>query len=220
MKGLRGQLSYANVVSTLCLFALLGGIGYAAAKLPKNSVGSKQVKDGSLKGVDVKGDTLTGDDISEGSLDKVASASQADSAANAESADQAAIAESVDGVGFEPIDAEFAFNLPPTTVLDLGGLQLKATCTVLDGVTVSADTTIEDTLLHVSANENNNSVRVTEDSNFDSSDEPDLNLYEGTMSVFYRRGSGASRRVVTASLSYEDAASDCQTYGVATISPP
>ena len=35
----RPRLSYANVVSTLCLFLLLGGGAYAATKLAKNSVG-------------------------------------------------------------------------------------------------------------------------------------------------------------------------------------
>jgi hypothetical protein len=38
------QLTYSNVVSTLCLFILLGGGAYAASTLPKNSVGPNQVK--------------------------------------------------------------------------------------------------------------------------------------------------------------------------------
>lgn len=48
MKKLRGQLSYANVISTLCLFLLLGGGAYAAAQLPRNSVGTRQIKDGAV----------------------------------------------------------------------------------------------------------------------------------------------------------------------------
>jgi hypothetical protein len=40
----RPKLSYANVVSTICLFLVLGGGAYAATKLPKNSVGAKQLK--------------------------------------------------------------------------------------------------------------------------------------------------------------------------------
>ena len=90
----------------------------------------------------------------------------------------------------------------------------------MDGVTVRADTTVDDALLHVSVIENNNTVKVTEDSNFDAADDPVLNVFEGTMSVYYRRGSGNSRRVVTASLSYEDAVNTCQTYGNSTLSPP
>ena len=45
MKRVRGHLTYANVVSSLCLFLLLGGgVTYAATHLGKNSVGAKQLK--------------------------------------------------------------------------------------------------------------------------------------------------------------------------------
>jgi hypothetical protein len=40
----RPRLTYANVVSTICLFVLLGGGAYAATELPANSVGTKQLK--------------------------------------------------------------------------------------------------------------------------------------------------------------------------------
>ena len=49
MKHLRGKLTYANVISTLCLFLLLGGgAAYAAIKLPRNSVGARQIKRGAV----------------------------------------------------------------------------------------------------------------------------------------------------------------------------
>jgi hypothetical protein len=46
MRRLRRQLSYANVVSTACLFVVLGGSAYAAKEivLPRNSVGTKQIR--------------------------------------------------------------------------------------------------------------------------------------------------------------------------------
>ena len=46
MKRLRSKLTYANVVSTLCLCLLVGGGTALAASqmLPKNSVGAKQLK--------------------------------------------------------------------------------------------------------------------------------------------------------------------------------
>ena len=55
---IRRHLTYANVVSTLCLFALLGGSAYAAAKIT-----GKNVKNGSLTGKDVKNNSLTGKDV-------------------------------------------------------------------------------------------------------------------------------------------------------------
>jgi hypothetical protein len=49
MKRLRGKLTYANVISTLCLFLLLGGgAAFAATQLPKNSVGARQIKRGAV----------------------------------------------------------------------------------------------------------------------------------------------------------------------------
>jgi len=54
MRALRSKLTYANVISTLCLFMLLGGGAYAATKLPKNSVGAKQIKNGAITGKEIK----------------------------------------------------------------------------------------------------------------------------------------------------------------------
>ena len=45
---LRKQLTYANVAATLALFAALGGSSYAALKLPRNSVGSSQIRSGAV----------------------------------------------------------------------------------------------------------------------------------------------------------------------------
>ena len=55
---IRRHLTYANVVSSLCLFVLLGGSAYAAAKIT-----GKNVKNGSLTGRDVKNNSLTGKDV-------------------------------------------------------------------------------------------------------------------------------------------------------------
>src|SRR3954451_1850488 len=51
---MRRHLSYANVIGTLALFVALGGSSYAALKLPKNSVTSAQVKNGTLLAKDFK----------------------------------------------------------------------------------------------------------------------------------------------------------------------
>src|SRR5215207_2541399 len=44
MKLQRPRLTYANVISTLSLFIVLGGTAYAASALPRNSVGTKQLQ--------------------------------------------------------------------------------------------------------------------------------------------------------------------------------
>ena len=49
MRRLRAKITYANVVSTLCLFLLVGGgAAWGAVHLPKNSVGAKQLKKGAV----------------------------------------------------------------------------------------------------------------------------------------------------------------------------
>ena len=50
MKRLRPKLTYANVMATIAVFIALGGASYAATQLPKNSVGSKQLKKNAVTG--------------------------------------------------------------------------------------------------------------------------------------------------------------------------
>jgi hypothetical protein len=47
-----------NVVGYVALFIALGGTSYAAIKLPANSVGTRQVRDGSLRGQDLAPGTV------------------------------------------------------------------------------------------------------------------------------------------------------------------
>jgi hypothetical protein len=55
MRRLRAKLTYANVISTLCLFLLLGGgAAVAASGLGKNTVGSKQVKKNAITTAKIK----------------------------------------------------------------------------------------------------------------------------------------------------------------------
>lgn len=54
MRTLREKLTYPNVISTLCLFMLLGGVAYAATQPPKNSVGTKQLKNNAVTGKKIK----------------------------------------------------------------------------------------------------------------------------------------------------------------------
>lgn len=68
---MRQRLTYANVMSTIAVFLALGlGGAWAADKLKKNSVSSKQVKNESIVSKDLKnGKGVTGGDVSDGSLD-------------------------------------------------------------------------------------------------------------------------------------------------------
>jgi len=49
VRKLRFRPTYANVIATLALFLALGGGAYAATQLSANSVGSQQIKTGSIR---------------------------------------------------------------------------------------------------------------------------------------------------------------------------
>jgi hypothetical protein len=48
LKRIRPRLTFANVVSFIAIFVALGGASYAATQLPKNSVGTSQLKNSAV----------------------------------------------------------------------------------------------------------------------------------------------------------------------------
>lgn len=121
---IRHRPSPAMVVACAALAFALGGTGYAALKLPRNSVGTKQLKNsavtnrklarGGVTGAKVARNSLTGVQINEATLGTVSSATHAASADNATNATNATSA----------ITATTAQNLAPSeafhNVGDLG----------------------------------------------------------------------------------------------------
>jgi hypothetical protein len=66
---LRPRLTYANVISTLCLLLLLGGgAAYAAGHLGKSSVGSRQLKKNAVTTSKIKNEAITGAKVKKGTL--------------------------------------------------------------------------------------------------------------------------------------------------------
>src|SRR3954452_12823168 len=65
---IRGALTYANVVGSLALFIALGGVSYAAVKLPARSVGTKQLKNGAVTSEKIRNGTVRKKDCVEGEL--------------------------------------------------------------------------------------------------------------------------------------------------------
>jgi hypothetical protein len=134
--------SPALVISIIALVMAMGGTGYAALKLPKNSVGSPQlkknavtgskVKNASLTGADIKNGSLKGTDVNLGSLGTVPSANKAKSADNATHAGSADSA----GVANELAFAKhFDFTIGPNApggmdFLTIGPFTLTAFCEI------------------------------------------------------------------------------------------
>jgi hypothetical protein len=68
VKSIRKRLTFANVIACLALFVALGGASYAATQLPKNSVGSEQIKKDAVTGVKVKDGSLRAADFGVGQI--------------------------------------------------------------------------------------------------------------------------------------------------------
>jgi hypothetical protein len=69
IRRLRANLTYANVMSTLAVFLVVsGGAAYAASHLGKNSVGTKQLKNGAVTTAKIKNAAVTGEKLANGSV--------------------------------------------------------------------------------------------------------------------------------------------------------
>ena len=69
MKRFLPRPTYANVVSTLCLFLLLGGASaFAATKLAKNSVGATQIKKNAIVTAKIKNAAVTSSKIADNAV--------------------------------------------------------------------------------------------------------------------------------------------------------
>ena len=64
MHQFRDRLTYSNVMATVAVFVALGGTSYAAITLPRNSVGSNQLKRNAVTSTDVKDRSLGARDLS------------------------------------------------------------------------------------------------------------------------------------------------------------
>src|SRR3954467_14993415 len=68
MDRFRRHFTSAHAIALIALMVALGGTGYAALKLPKNSVGSKQIKKNAVTSVKVKNGSLKKGDFKKGQL--------------------------------------------------------------------------------------------------------------------------------------------------------
>lgn len=120
MRKVRARLTYANVMSTIAAFLVLGGgTAVAAAQLAKDSVGPRQlkrsavtapkiknsavttakIKNNAVTRTKIRANAVTGDKVDEPTLGTVPSAAEATRARSATSADRAANADALGGIG-------------------------------------------------------------------------------------------------------------------------
>ena len=103
LRKFKKHLSYANVMASLAMFAVLGGGAFAAVKLKKDTVGAKQIKANAVRTAEIRDgavttpklgeDAATGAKVDESTLGQVPSAANANSANTAQTAQNATSAD-------------------------------------------------------------------------------------------------------------------------------
>jgi hypothetical protein len=153
LKQLRKRLTYANVMSSIAVFLVLGGgAAFAAGQLGKNSVGSKQLKKNAVTSAKIKKNAVTtakirnravtGAKINVGTLGTVPSAARAETAGNA------------DTVGGSSVNKVFA-KIPvngTATLGTFGAFKFVATCDGSGNVVIEVDPQAPDTDFAASGN--------------------------------------------------------------------
>jgi hypothetical protein len=66
--GLLRRLTYSNVLATIAIFIALGGTSYAVLELPRNSVGSRQIKRGAVRASDIRANAVRSHQVKARSL--------------------------------------------------------------------------------------------------------------------------------------------------------
>ena len=130
--------SPAMIVACIGLAVALSGTGYAAVVLPRNSVGTAQLKANAVKTAKVASNTLNGTDINEATLGPVPSAvnastaASATNAANAANAENAGTLDALDSTAFlrangKAADSDTVDGLDSTAFLRSGSVRVAAT---------------------------------------------------------------------------------------------
>jgi hypothetical protein len=143
LKQLRKRLTYANVMSSIAVFLVLGGAtAIAAGQLGKNSVGSKQLKKNAVTAAKIKKNAVTTAKIKNGAITgakvNAASLGTVPNATHATNADSAGNANTVGGHSVNKVFVKISKN-STTTVGTFGVFKITATCDASGDVSIEAD---------------------------------------------------------------------------------
>lgn len=228
MKQLRERLTYANVMSSIAVFLVLGGgAAFAASQLGRNSVGSKQLKKNAVTAAKIKKNAVRTAKIRNravtGAKINLATLGTVPSAAHAASADTAASAGNANTVGGSSIGKVFA-KVPvsgTTTLGTFGAFKFVATCDGSGNVTIEVDPQATDTDYAASGNGSPEGAYFAREGGA----EPNSELISGENDRGQLNFAGAQTggAVVTGVLGWDDTASfdgedACAVYGQMTAS--
>jgi len=237
VKQIRKRITYANVMSSIAVFLVLGGATALAAGLAKNSVGSKQLKKNAVTSAKIKNNAVTtpkikngavtGAKINLGSLGTVPNATHADSATTAASATNAGHATTAGNAdnantvgGLTVRKFYYSTDEDPTvrTVLSLGGLTLNASCTAAE-LDVSATTSVDNATVHSGGTILGDEAFYNEFDDLDTGEDADVlsgtesDSNQGTLT--YTNPGGSVVTVTFASEEEDQDDKDCSFFGTA-----
>jgi hypothetical protein len=133
VKQIRKRLTYANVMSSIAVFLVLGGATAFAAK----KIGSKEIKSNAITTAKIKKNAVTTPKIKNGAVTgaklNLSTIGQVPSAASANNAN------TVGGNSVVAINFTGDATTGPTQVLNLNGFTLTATCAAGDVLSVVAN---------------------------------------------------------------------------------
>jgi hypothetical protein len=151
---LRQRLTYANVMSSLAVFLVLGGATAFAAtkigakdlkagavktsKIAKEAVTTAKVRNNAINGAKVLDGSLTGADINAATLGTVPKATEAASAGSASKAGNAQNANTVNRQALISFSKEVPAGEGPVTALEFGGIRIAVSCDALQKPSLEA----------------------------------------------------------------------------------
>lgn len=167
MKLISKRLTYANVMSSIAVFLILGGAtAFAAKKIGSNEIKGNSITTGKLKkeavtASKIKNNSVTTTKIANGAvtgaklnLGTVGTVPNATHAINADTATNATNANAVNGMHVGRINFIVGPNTPNTTVFSADGLTLSATCSVTNQLNFTGTTSVNNSEIFESGNFN------------------------------------------------------------------
>lgn len=232
MKKIRKRLTYANVMSSIAVFLVLGGATALAAGLGKNSVGSKQLKKNAVTTAKIKNNAVTTSKIKNGAISgakinlstlgtvpNAAHANSADAAKTADSANTAGNANTVGGLTVKKFYYSTNSNPAEQTVLSIGSLSIVASCGG-GALTAVARTSVDDATIHSAGVILGNTAFYNEEDELDTGEDfgfLDQNGADSNQGTFSYTTPGGSVVTVTFASEEEDQDDkDCSLWGTAT----
>ena len=229
MKQIRKRITYANVMSSIAVFLILGGAtAFAAKKIGSNEIKGNSITTGKIKkeavsASKIKKNAVTTAKIANGAVTgaklNLGTVGTVPNAVHATTADTAKNAETVGGNRVVSFSLFGNGTIGPTQILDLNGLQIVASCSG-GAVTTFARTTVGGG--EISAFSVDASSAETIDTSFDDEFQPgdEFELPESSSSdeVGQGRYSGGNLKFIDFTYNEEDSVggNECAFHGFAT----